>query len=211
MILNCRKIPIGIVLVKHMRRAILTILITVLLAGYSSAAGDQFPSKSKASFSPNGRFQAYAIVSKPPSGEGEEMPWYELRLKDTATDLDRPVKKFIRSLDVLWAPDNKHFAVTFWWGSNVSWVEVYPSEGNMKAVNPYDIIARELGELPEVKNISRSYHSYFEALKWLDNQTLLINAYGHWDQQGTGGFDYYSHRFEVKFDDGARPVEENRN
>jgi hypothetical protein len=187
--------------VKHMKKIILSILMMAFFASYSYAKGDTFPFDVKKSISPDGHHEIFCVEIQTPTDEIDEMQWYELRLKDISSGTEKPIKKYVRSLDVLWSPDSQHFAVTFWIGSNVSFVEIYPITGDIKEVNPYEIIRKKLGDIEEVKNDSQSY---FEAIKWLDGKNLIINLFGHTNKRDSSDFSYY---FEIAISGDARRLE----
>ena len=177
-------------------------MVTILLILLLPCAGfglNSFPWDAKHSVSPNGRYELlWKKVAGTGSSKGEKTAPYELVFRDLQTNMDHSVEKFEGSVNVLWAPDSNHFAITYDWGSNVAFIRVYHSLGARNFIDPYDNIKNAFGKLPEVENDN---HTYFHALRWRDMDRLWIRLFGHWDTSGAKGFDYY---FEISLDGGAR-------
>jgi len=181
-------------------RIFITIL-SILLLPCVALAGESFPWKAKNSVSPNGRYEL--IWKAAPEAEllkQKGTPPYQLIFRDLKTGVTHIIEKFEGSVDVLWAPDSNHFAITYNWGSNVAFVSVYPSKDASHGMNPYDNIKSKIGKMPEVENDN---HTYFHALRWQDKDRLWIRLFGHWDTDGPKNkqFDYH---FEISLGGGAR-------
>jgi hypothetical protein len=179
-------------------RTLIKVLL-ILLLPCLGFAGNSLPWEAKNSVPPNGRYELFwKEVGEAELQKRGGTPPYKLIFRDLQTGITRSVEKFEASVSVLWAPDSNHFATTYHWGSNIAFVRVYPSQGALNGIDPYDNIKSALGKLPEVENDN---HIYFHALQWQDKDRLWIRLFGHWDTYGAKEFDYY---FEISLDGGVR-------
>lgn len=176
------------------------IILLILLFPFTGFGANSFPWDAKHSVSPNGRYELFwkKVAGAKLSKGGAAL--YELFLRDLQTHVDRSVGQFEGTVNVIWAPDDNHFALTYHWGSNVAFIKIYPSRDIRNPIDPYDNIKSALRRLPEVEYDN---HIYFHALRWRDKDRLWIRLFGHWDTSGAKEFDYY---FEISLKGGARPL-----
>ena len=171
-----------------MKTIIRSIAAIVFFVGCLHAAGDSFPWSANKSVSPDKRYELSCKIIKAPPGEDEYAPWYQLVFGETKGGTKRTVKDFVGTAEVLWAPDSQHYAVTYWWGSDIAFVRIYSSTARITEIDPYEIIKRVLGKLPQVENEN---HVYSEVIKWLDSNRFLLKISGHWDRPPAVPFEYH--------------------
>jgi hypothetical protein len=155
----------GPVTSKVRRNSKMSIPIFGLLALMALSHGIQFPG-SVPSVSPNGRF---VLTWKEPS---KGIPDHQLFLRDRKFNWDKSVYQFGRHIEVVWAPDSKHFALTDHAGSNLSEVLlVDPLNSGQKLSVP---IPEEIE-----KKIADHHHVYIQFVRWLSGRKvrLSIEAY----------------------------------
>ncbi len=153
----------------------LAIIIMVLLTGHAFGAGDGlFPPLVEKSVSPDGRYEVSCRQADLTNDKSDDTQWYELYLRDGSTGVDEFIQNFIGSVRILWSPDSRHFAVTYWMGGRSSRIKVYPTSGDTIGMNPLDIIRDGFGEFSEMWNKT---DCDFEAVRWKDKDALIIHLF----------------------------------
>jgi hypothetical protein len=148
------------------------IALSLLLASWLAVPQVTLPGPRPAR-SPNGRYDVLGV---------ERSAWpdpHRLLLKDRASGSASEIYTFDRCVDVLWAADSRHFAVTDWAGSAESLVVVFetgPPVHSAQILIPPSI-ERDLER-------AASHHVYVTVEKWLSNERLLLEVYGYGSRPG---------------------------
>jgi hypothetical protein len=146
----------------------------LVMTTFSEAAGVRFPADPCTAPSPDGHYEV-ACQERQVTDFGSVE--YKLVIWDIEARIGRVVLTWSRGVDVLWAPDSRHVAVTYWAGSSDAIVLVYSPSGRVVLeLNP--ALERPFGQLPVLYDPPHALHMYFEALQWLRNDTLLIKFWG---------------------------------
>ena len=131
--------------------------------------------------SPDGRFVAGSYLANPETVETQG-PEYDLFIRAQRTGKERILTRFNRGAHVLWSPDSRHVAVTFWASSSDSHVVVYSpdSPGDREIGTHFGV---DLAALPEVRG---NDHVYFETLFWPRHDAPRVRVWGHGNRDPKG-------------------------
>ena len=114
----------------------------------------------------------WALVFECPNDCQERNLWIE-----DSSHARRLVKKYDRSLAIAWAPDSKRFFVNDDFGSNGSEAFVIDS-ATLKDIDLGEIITNHD---VEAKQFLGAGHSYVRAKRWVNDSTLIVVLFGHFD------------------------------
>jgi hypothetical protein len=148
------------------------VLTTLLIA---TAAAGVFPGPGR-SWSPDRR---YSIVWKEATSETEE---HSLLLERKGSGASTILYTFPRGVDVLWAPDSHHVAITDAHGSNESFVVILGIGG----IGTRIVIDPERVQEATSLAGNRDHHVYVEGVRWLSSQKLLLRVHGYGDLHPKG-------------------------
>jgi hypothetical protein len=148
-----------------------TSLVSLLLV---SPAPDKasFPGPRVEIVSPRGRF---AVVWVAADASPDRL--HQLLLKDRRSGATRVLRRFGRSVEVVWAPDGQRLAVTDRLGSDSAQTWVH-SVGGASAVEVWKTLKAQQG-LKSLAFAAGAHHVYVEADHWLSNSTLAIRVWGY--------------------------------
>ena len=133
------------------------------------------PAKPCSAASPD---QRYAVLCR----ESNKEYVYELLIRELQTGSETFLERFMRGVSVVWAPDSRHVAITYWPVSTDAITVVYSPQG--KAIlDSLKTINRAFGHLPE---LTKNDHIYYEALSWRGPEILRIKVWGHGEYNRNG-------------------------
>lgn len=116
-------------------------------------------------------------------------------MKDRRLKTQRKMFEYERSVEVLWNPDNRSFALTDYGGSDFALCSIVSVD---EKVQPIPVLDRILAKVSpqEREAIQRNDHLYVAAVKWVDNKTLKVKIWGH-DSERRKGFSRF-YRYEIR-------------
>jgi hypothetical protein len=151
--------------------AVLCSVAVVCLAGKPQAASScTFPGARESCPDPQNR---WAIQWREPASIHDR---HQLWLKPTDGGLPIKLLEFDRSVDLLWSPDGRALAVTDHSGSSDSELTVRTGAHLEQIASVEEKLHASLGQVPA---LMKNGHRYFEATRWLRENTsiFLVRAY----------------------------------
>ncbi len=159
----------------------------------SASNNASFPGAPSKLVSPNGEF---TIVNKDTQRDGEPCHLLYLHRAKNASKkkaADQKIYEYGRSVEVVWAPDSKHFVVNDMMGSNIA-VPLLFSVNNLQ--NPIDLseqLTDFVKDKQDKKSLTKNDHLYFRCIKWKKPGRIEIAVAGHGDSDQSGFTLVYEH------------------
>jgi len=147
-----------------------------------------FPGRLTELKSPNGLYTIKNVDKPFGSGKTESHILYFLRTgqeKPLALNIHRlyeselTMGSYNRSVEVLWSPNSKAFALTDWAGSNIASAYLYRVNDLKHPTDFGDRLSRLVRSETDKNSTAKSDHFYTFASKWSSPTTLEIKESGH--------------------------------
>jgi hypothetical protein len=137
------------------------------------------------SISPNNKFE---ILLKKSNSHQQDDDWYDLFFEDKATGKIQRIDEFTGYVKILWRPDSKYFFIIYRMGSNVLYARLYSSQKPSFEIDPYDIVVKKIGKIPEY---SKNFNLFTDVNCWLSNSKYILCVAGQWNDNGMKEFEHY--------------------
>jgi hypothetical protein len=143
-----------------------------------------FPEQSQAA-SPDAR---YVIVEE----ENHAEPFHTAILEDRVLKTRRKLFDYERSIDLLWNPDSKSFAVTDYEGSDYSRCSIIFTDKTVPTIPVWDKLTKALTERDR-KTLLENHHVYIAAVQWVSATALKVKVWGYGELNPSGFTRFYSY------------------
>lgn len=143
-----------------------------------------FPEHARAT-SPDRR---YALINV----DSDTEPYHTVSLEDRSLKTRRMVFHYDRSVDVLWNPDSKSFALTDYAGSDISACSVVDVDQKVPTIDVWEEILKRIAA-NERKTLLGNHHVYIAATRWEGSKTLKVKIWGYGDQNPHSFTRFYSY------------------
>jgi hypothetical protein len=161
----------------------LAVVLSILAASSHAQRFADFPFGMSSSPSPGGRFSIEAGACSPANlDQCDRRLW----LVDHRTNRRELLIEFPRTVRIGWAPTDNAFYLNDDEGSNISEAYLY---------DPLKSARRDLGDLidakfPADKRFEEASHHYFNGVRWLSPNALIVKRFGHFDHPVGGGNEF---------------------
>jgi len=143
-----------------------------------------FPEHSRA-ISPNRR---YALINV----DSDTEPHHTVFLEDRRLKTRRMLFHYGRSIEVLWNPDSKSFALTNYEGSNISSCMVIYVDQKVPTIDVWGELLEQV-TTSERRIMTGNHHVYIKARTWDGAKTLKLKISGYGGQSPHGFTRFYSY------------------
>lgn len=160
------------------------LLIVSATASQASPKIVSFPEQSQAP-SPDAR---YVIVEE----ENHAEPFHTAILEDRVLKIRRKLFDYDRSIDLLWNPDSKSFAVTDYEGSDYSRCSIIFTDKTIPTIPVWDKLTKALTERDR-RSLLENHHVYIAAVQWISVTALKVKVWGYGELNPSGFTRLYSY------------------
>jgi hypothetical protein len=159
-----------------------TLLAFVAHAEKHAAKSATFPERSRA-VSPNGRYATVGVDS-------DAEPHHTVFLEDRKLKTRRKLFTYERSIDLLWNPDSKSFALTDYGGSDFSLCSIISIYEKVPSVDILEKVVKAVSA-KERKTLLENHHVYIVATEWFDSDRLRVKVWGYGEVNPSGFTRFY--------------------
>ena len=149
-----------------------------------------FPEHSRA-VSPDGR---YAIAGV----DSDTEPYHTVFLEDRQLMTRRKLFNYDRSIDLLWNPNSKSFALADRAGSDISRCSIVSVDKRVPTVDVWEKLVKAV-DPDEQKNLLANHHVYIAATEWPDSDKLRVKVWGYGDVNPSGLTRFYIYDTHQRF------------
>jgi len=149
-----------------------------------------FPGPNSVAESPDG---AYALLNLDRERPDDNGNYHELYLADKKTGDREKILAYGRHVDVMWAPDARHFFVNVHAESDITDAYVFRPD---QIASPVDLTEALKKNPRQNTTFLGNEHLYVEATGWTGNETLRFRVHGY-GSKNPHGFDQ-AYRFNIK-------------
>lgn len=156
-----------------------------------AANNAEFPGKPPILKSPDG---AYAIVNKDiMNREPNHELYFEQAQKACAKKTKKKFYEYIRSVEVLWAPDSKRFVVNDLVGSNMAFPMLFSVDNLKEPIDLSELLTNNVKDKKDKASLTKNDHVYCRCVRWITAKRIEVCVTGHGDVDQSGFTLFYEH------------------